>query len=151
MHACRKIALASLLIAVFMTPACGKQSPVPTAPEASTTSENAASDTVVCECEVLAFDPGYVYCDHDVVGGGDPSSIGSYPWFRIKITSPRTYNGRELEIIYQSGDYGNQSGDPDNHAGKPCTVELPKDFLDGTYKTIIGDSVRRLVIHRPRR
>jgi hypothetical protein len=92
-----------------------------------------------CECTVLEHIPSFVYCDHDDVPKGSPSSIGSYPAFHVKLTKPAKHRGREVRLILRDATFEDLSDAGGDYVGKRCALELPADFLVGKYKRHLGD------------
>ena len=97
-----------------------------------------SSEMIRCECTVLEHIPKFEYCDHDDVPAGSPSSIGRYPAFRIKLTKPAEYKGREIRLILRGASFRNLSGSRGKYAGKRCALDLPADFLAGKYTRHLG-------------
>lgn len=104
------------------------------------------TDITVCECTILEYDPEFMFCDQPFVPKGSPHSLGFYPRFVVKLTSPEAHVGRQVEFILRGGKPENRSGSTKNHVGKPCTVELPNDFLAGQYKKYADYSDPHLII-----
>jgi hypothetical protein len=99
-----------------------------------------------CECVILAYTPEFVYCDHDDVPEGSPSSIGAYPAFQIKLTKPVDQAGREVHLILRGMTFQNLSGSRGNHVGKRCALDLPADFLAGKFTRHLGSPDPRFKI-----
>jgi len=97
-----------------------------------------SSEMIRCECTVLEHIPSFVYCDHDDVPKGSPSSIGEYPAFHIKLTKPAKHKGREVRLILRHATFQDLSGSPGKYEGKRCALELPADFLAGKYTRHLG-------------
>jgi hypothetical protein len=93
-----------------------------------------------------------MFCDEPLVPEGSPHSFGFYPRFVVKLTSPEAHAGRQVQLILRSGKPDNRSGSAKNHVGKPCTVELPNDFLAGPYKTYgYWSDPHLLILPKPRK
>jgi hypothetical protein len=105
---------------------------------------------VACEGTVVEFQPKYEFCDYPLVPEGVPHSIGVYPRFVIKLRAPKSHAGRLVTIILRHAGFENRSGSKTNLVGKPCSLELPADFLAGKFTTFHGWPDPRLTVHAPK-
>ncbi|MCP4675367.1 MAG: hypothetical protein GY854_07660 [Deltaproteobacteria bacterium] len=108
--------------------------------------EDVSSRFVKCSCTILEYKSGYMYSDRESVTERSDASWESYPWMKILLTDPVGFNGREIEIIFKSGEYSNPPSTKDSHIGKPCSVDLPLDFLKGTQAALTDSSLENFMI-----
>lgn len=106
---------------------------------------------VSCECKILEYDPQFLFCDNDLVPEGSMSSMGEYPWMLIELVTPNVIKGREVSIVFKSSSFKNESGSTSDFIGKACTLKLPRNFLEGEYRLIMGWSVEDFVVRETTR
>lgn len=104
-------------------------------------------DMVRCECTILEVDFEYLYCDYDDVSEGSDSSLGSYPWLRVKISFPEEFEGKEFEIIFESG-ISKTNLKLIEEKNENCSIDLPKDFLEGKFSRIDDSSIENFLVKK---